>query len=236
MELSYGADPETFLSIGEKYISAHGILPGTKAEPFKVEKGAIQVDGLAFEFNIDPAKTADEFDRNITVVLAQMDEMVKKIDKDIKINFIPLAKFEKKYFDHLPQECKLLGCDPDFSSVDGSVNIPSKDLSNIPIRTAAGHVHIGWTKDQDPMDPVHFEDARFIANKFYTSGWGLSNPFRVKTVDEAERLKYYGANGSFRPKSYGVELRQFSNLWVKRSDTRKQMFNYIDSDIKKMAK
>ncbi len=58
---TYGCDPEVFLMVGDKYVSAHGLFPGTKAEPFKVEKGAVQVDGLALEFNIDPAKTPEEF-------------------------------------------------------------------------------------------------------------------------------------------------------------------------------
>ena len=70
MQILVGADPELFVknpNSGE-FISAHGMVPGTKYDPYKVDKGAIQVDGMALEFNIDPARTVDEFVRNITEV------------------------------------------------------------------------------------------------------------------------------------------------------------------------
>ncbi len=234
MQLKYGCDPEIFLSVGGKYISAHGLFPGDKKNPFKVDRGAIQVDGLALEFNIDPVETAEEFDKNITVVLAQMDEMVKKVDKDMKIEFRPFVTFDKKYFKDLPDTAKILGCDPDFRAVDGKVNPPPEGLTNQPFRTAAGHFHIGWTENEDSS--VHFEDCRFIADHFYTKGQKYNIFRRYDTIEEAERLRYYGKNGSFRPKPYGVELRQFSNLWVQKSEDRLKMFNFIDSNVRKLYK
>jgi hypothetical protein len=224
LQIKVGCDPELFLSLGNRFVSAHGMFPGTKLEPHKVEKGAVQVDGLALEFNIDPAETPEEFDYNIELVLKQMKEMVKSVDKGLKLNFIPLARFDVEYFKDLPTNAKVLGCDPDFSARDGTVIVKSTDLTEIPLRTAAGHVHIGWTKDEDAMSAVHFEDARYVANEFHTD-WGA--PIRNMTQGENERLRYYGGFGAFRPKSYGVELRQFSNLWVEKPHTRQLMFNYV---------
>lgn len=237
MQFKYGADPETFLQVGDKFISAHGLFPGTKAEPFKVEKGAVQVDGLALEFNIDPAETASEFSGNIKTVLAQMNEMVKKVDKDMKIVFTPFATFDVKYFKELPDECKILGCDPDYRAADGRMNEPPADLTNRPFRTAAGHYHIGWSEGEDPMRKIHFEDCRFIANHFYERGpepirrdpWAISK-------EESDRLHHYGHSGSFRPKPYGVELRQYSNVWVREEATRLKMFNFIDRNMKALYK
>ena len=62
MQLLLGADPEAFVVLkdGGIPVSAHGLLPGTKDKPFPVEKGAVQVDGMAAEFNIEPAATEDE--------------------------------------------------------------------------------------------------------------------------------------------------------------------------------
>ncbi len=82
-KIAIGCDPETFLKRHGEYISAFGMFPGTKNEPYKVNKGAIQVDGFALEFNIDPAFSAEEFDYNIQTVLNQMDDMVKSVDPDI---------------------------------------------------------------------------------------------------------------------------------------------------------
>lgn len=233
LQVKIGADPETFLMLGKNFISAHGIVPGTKEEPFKVERGAVQVDGLAFEYNIDPATTAEEFDKNHSVVQEQMKEILAKVDKDIKIVFKPVAKFDVKYFKDLPQNSKVLGCDPDFECNRGSVIVKDVDLTDIPVRTAAGHVHVGWTEDQDAMSSVHFEDARFVANYFYQD---YSNPFRMTNHEEIERLRYYGYPGAFRPKSYGVELRQYSNLWVEHSEKRKLMFNYVANKVTNLYK
>ncbi len=57
MTMLIGADPEVFLKVGKKNISSHGLINGDKKNPLKVDKGAVQIDGTALEFNIDPAST-----------------------------------------------------------------------------------------------------------------------------------------------------------------------------------
>lgn len=232
-KFKFGCDPEVFLSVDGKFVSAHGLFPGTKDEPFKVDKGAVQVDGLALEFNIDPASTAKEFNDNIETVLKQMKDMVAKVDKKMNIEFKALANFDVKYFKDLPQDSKVLGCDPDFNSLTGEIIIKPKDITNVPLRTAAGHVHIGWTEGEDAMSAVHFEDARYIAHTFYQD---FKSPFRATTTDEMGRLAYYGNSGAFRPKPYGVELRQYSNHWVQRPEHRVMMFDYLNNKITSMYK
>lgn len=236
VELKLGCDPEVFLHNGTNFVSAAGLFPGTKQEPHKVDKGAIQVDGLALEFNIDPAKTAEEFSGNIQTVLKQMNEMVAKVDKKLQIKFTPVARFDKKYFDELPTETKILGCDPDFRASDGNVIAGKEGLLERPLRTAAGHIHIGWTENEDAMSAVHFEDARFIANHFYQLGEWNNTLNRGYTADERERLMWYGNAGAFRPKSYGVELRQFSNLWVANPADHLRMHNYITKTVTALYK
>lgn len=220
MSTLIGCDPELFLSYGNKFISAFGMFPGTKDDPYRVEKGAIQVDGTALEFNIDPVKTEDEFVHNVKTVLAQMKEMVKEVDPEIRLNFVPVARFDPKEFELFPDECKLLGCDPDFS-ISGMMNIQPEELITTPIRTASGHFHIGWTNDEDPFSPEHFSEALSVAKFFHKE-----NSFRL-TAEERERLKYYGDNGAFRPKPYGVEIRSFSNIWVEKEETQRDMFKFV---------
>lgn len=235
MQIKLGTDPETFLKLGNKFITADGVVPGTKDNPFAVDKGAVQVDGTALEFNIHPAETAEEFDKNITVVLTQIKEMVKKVDKDIEIVFTPIAKFDAEYFANLPLKSKILGCDPDWNIRGGIIEKDEKQINN-PIRTAAGHIHIGFTENESVNDPVHFEDCRFLAEHFYRLGRVPYAQYGVLSLEEQERLKYYGGNGAFRPKPYGVELRQYSNLWVQRSATRINSFNFIKSKVESLAK
>lgn len=231
-----GCDPEVFLFDTQTglYVSAHTILPGTKDEPYKVDKGAIQVDGLAAEFNIDPASTPEEFDNNIATVLTQLRAYVHKNNPRIDLHFVPVARFNRVYFDKLPDICKILGCDPDFD-YNGNVIENRNDLQNRPLRTAAGHVHLGFTKDQDAMSLQHFNDCRFLANYFWQdfSSGEYSRRHKI-SLAEAERLQFYGNNGAFRPKSYGVELRFYSNLWVQDSLKRKAMFEYIVNHLSKI--
>ena len=42
-----------------KAFSAHGLVKGTKERPQTTDNGAVQVDGLALEFNTDPVSLAD---------------------------------------------------------------------------------------------------------------------------------------------------------------------------------
>ena len=224
----YGTDPECFIMNAKtgQFVSAAGIIPGTKHLPFKVDRGAVQVDGLAAEFNIDPVNNEDDFDRNIQTVLNQLITMVKDVDANLELVFTPTAHFDSDYFSSLDNETKILGCDPDFN-IKGEINGVSGDLSDTPIRTAAGHVHIGW-RSPVPVtgDSDHFEDCRMVSEKFHTKKlkW-----FEPETPAEKVRLHYYGHSGAFRPKTYGVELRSPSNRWVKESSSRREMFRTMDT-------
>ena len=77
-------------------------------------------------------------------------------------------------------------------------------------RTAAGHIHIGWTEDQDINDPVHQNRCNLIAREldFYL---GLPSLFYD---DDTQRREMYGKAGCIRYKSYGVEYRTLSNMWL----------------------
>lgn len=220
VEIKLGTDPEGFLHLNNKFVNAAGLFPGTKKEPFELEKGAVQVDGTALEFNIHPAATAEEFESNIATVIVQLNEMIQRVDKDMRLVFRPIANFEKTDWDMFSEDSKVLGCDPDYNYV-GNVNPnPSEKLANVPLRTAAGHIHIGWEENVPKGDPAHFADCLLVAKEFYNKG--VYNP---QSQDEARRLQYYGGQGAWRPKSYGVELRSPSNVWVGTPQGRIDMFN-----------
>lgn len=76
-----GCDPEIFLinARTKEPVSAYGVVEGTKREPFKVDKGAYQVDGMALEFNTDPVPAEgrfNDFNGNITAVMKQLKQAV----------------------------------------------------------------------------------------------------------------------------------------------------------------
>lgn len=204
IQVMVGADPEMFLKQG-KYVSAHGLIPGTKAEPHKVEGGAVQVDGMAVEFNIDPADSEEKFITNINTVMSQLRAMLPEHE----IVADPVAKFTKKYMASQPAEALELGCEPDYNAYTGEPN-PRPD-GDVSFRTAGGHVHIGWGKDIPVDDPEHIEACQMLAREldFY-----LGIPSLFWDGDD-KRRSLYGAPGAFRVKSYGMEYRSLSNAWLK---------------------
>ena len=109
-QILVGCDPEIFVKQGGKFISAHGLIQGDKENPHKVPKGAVQVDGMALEFNIDPADSEHVFVDNVNSVLATLRAMVPEYD----LAPVPVADFPLEYIAAQPMAARILGCDPDY--------------------------------------------------------------------------------------------------------------------------
>lgn len=201
-----GADPEVFVKQGGKHISAHGMIAGTKKAPLPVDKGAVQVDGMALEFNIDPAQTATEFVRNIDTVYNRLKRM---IPADCTLDIVPTAYFDPEYIKSQPEEATELGCDPDFDAWTGTKN--PRPNASVDFRTGAGHIHIGWAEDMSLSDPDHFEACCMMVKQLDCSLGILS----ILWDRDTKRRELYGKLGAFRPKSYGVEYRTLSNSWLR---------------------
>ena len=204
MTVLIGADPEVFVKQNGQIVSGYGLIPGTKEQPYPVPKGAIQVDGMALEFNIVPAETSVEFVSNITSVL----EILKKMVPDHELVLEAVAKFDKSYLDKQPKDAVRLGCDPDYNAYTERRN-KSPDQRKL-FRTAAGHIHIGWTNDIDIYDPEHIQTC-IKAVKNLDIMLGVPS---VLFDNQTERRELYGKAGAFRPKPYGVEYRVLSNKWL----------------------
>lgn len=206
--ITIGCDPEMFLKnkVNGKVVSAHDLLPGTKREPHPVNGGAVQVDGVAAEFNIVPCSSATDFSNMVQTVKSSLKSMVE--DYDLQI--IPSYEFEPLYFDSLPKESKTLGCDPDYNGWTEQPN-PPPDGQSTTLRTASGHLHGGWTKNRDPYCEIHFKDCCAVARQLdyyvgiYTLLWDT----------DVRRRTLYGKAGAFRAKPYGIEYRTPSNVWLR---------------------
>lgn len=218
-----GTDPEVFLrskSTGA-YVSAHGKFPGTKYNPFPLDRGALQVDGHALEFNTEPVDNEDDFAEVVQYVFGQVKDFVAETEPDLEIALDPVAHFEQDYFNNLPMESKELGCSPDFSSITGDALEPP-EIHFLPIRTGSGHIHIGWTHGENAFDPDNFKLRLEAARKL--TPYLLEVSKKWETPTSVERRNFYGKDGSFRPTSYGVELRALDNLWLASEDTIREVF------------
>jgi hypothetical protein len=204
MNILIGADPELFVKdAAGNLISAWNMIPGTKKNPHKVEKGAVQVDGMALEFNIDPAINEEMFIENINHVMKQMKGMIPH-----EFFISPVAYFGMEYLQAQPEEALELGCDPDFNGWTMEPN-PRPD-GDRPFRTASGHVHVGWDDMRDVHNPRYFFEAGAVARQldFY-----LGLPSLLVDADKTRR-ELYGKAGAFRVKPYGMEYRVLSNFWL----------------------
>jgi hypothetical protein len=209
-----GCDPEVFVKQDGAFKSAWNLIKGDKKHPQKVRNGAVQVDGMALEFNIDPAKTEDEFCFYVQDVLNTMCQMVP----DYEVVAVPVAHFDAGYMKLQPAAALELGCDPDYNAWTGAPNV--KPNGTRPMRTAAGHIHIGWTKDAAIESVDHLNQCTMVVKQldFYL---GLAS---LCYDNDTERREMYGCAGCFRPKSYGVEYRTLSNAWLRNEELMRWVY------------
>lgn len=222
-----GADPELFMKNPNTgfFVSAHDLdagprIPGTKWEPYKVPNGAIQIDGTALEFNIDPAESADEFIANIKSVRKTLTEMVPGYNVVAE----PVARFEKDYFKFEVPSCALeLGCNPDYNGWTQDVNPKPTPNEDDTFRTASGHLHIGWTENEDVENKEHFLFCCKVARQldYYLGMYSL-----LWDPDDTRR-SLYGKAGAFRPKPYGMEYRVLSNRWLDSEPLMRWIYNTL---------
>lgn len=230
-----GCDPEFFVSKDGKPYAAIDLVPGNKEAPYKVDSGAVQVDGLALEINTNPVPSDDfkAFNEAILKVLKTTHAMVKAKDPTLAFNIVPSVEFEKGYYDSLPESAKELGCDPDFCaySEDPFEANPRPD-GDSGLRGAGGHIHIGWGADIPLDHPDHIEICRqFIRNLDIYVGLGMT----IIDTDE-KRRQVYGKAGAYRPKSYGVEYRTPSNAWLVSEGTRRFIHRLVTAALDDMMK
>ena len=249
-DFTLGADPEMAVYNVTKgmYVSPYDILPGSKAEPYRVKDGAIQVDGFAAEFNIDPCETEEEFVEKAFFVKDQMLEIMQANSKDkLELHAYGTVTFDQKYFDSIPDSVKEVGCSPDYKKDGKEALSPVSDTDTT--RYFGGHIHLGWTKVKDPHEIGHFLDCRFLNQyvhdrlfyHYYSTEshyyWQL--PERLKAAPQpilrkaayaqGDRAAVYGQR--FRPKNYGVELRHFGNFWMLHKEYAKGMLIYLKSEL-----
>lgn len=215
MNILIGADPEVFVKRNGVPYSAHGMVPGTKAKPHKVQDGAVQVDGLALEYNITPADTSDKFVHNIRSVFKTLEAM---IPADCRIEVTPSIDFDWDHIKAQPKEALELGCDPDYNAYTRAPNPRPDGETNM--RTASGHIHIGWTNGEELDNPEHVDMCFQLVREL---DFWLGIPSVILDPD-VRRRQMYGKAGACRIKPYGVEYRVLSNFWLKDPAVTKWVF------------
>lgn len=228
MKITIGCDPELFVMQEGKYRSAHGLVPGTKEKPHPVKDGAVQVDGMALEYNIDPVDNVDDFVLKNRSVLGQLKDMVPGYEFAI----VPSCKFNGNHFRAQPEEARELGCNPDFSAYTLQAN-PRPD-NKTTMRTASGHIHIGFLPENvdDPASDEHMVRCATLVKQL-DCYLGLPS---ILFDNDKQRRKMYGGAGAFRPKEYGVEYRVLSNAWLLNENRMRFVYNQTVRAVNDLVK
>jgi hypothetical protein len=222
VEFTIGADPEIFMSINGKFVSAHNAVPGTKARPHKVEKGAVQVDGMALEFNIDPSKDYEEFVSNLTVVQQQLLKMLPE-----GAEFLPNStmEFDEIFLKNTPIRARSLGCEPDYNAYTLGRN--TKPDKTVLFRTVGGHIHTGGLFTDNPFGNEHMSVSARLA-RLMDEQIGV---YSLLWDKDDKRRSLYGQAGAFRPKYYGMEYRSLSNAWLFSKEATKFVYDGVVSAL-----
>ena len=100
VEFTVGCDPELFVEKNGVIVSGHPYVSGTKENPTPTNSGAVQVDGVALEFNTKPASTKEGFFLNVSNVLKELRDM---IPPDLDFSRTVEFSFDKGYFRSPPR-------------------------------------------------------------------------------------------------------------------------------------
>jgi hypothetical protein len=228
LALKIGCDPELFLSKGEQVVSAYGLIPGTKKEPYAVRRGSIQVDGTAAEIGIDPADNKNDWLVSLEEVLQQLQAQVP----DLTLRIQATVDYDPAYLASLPEEARELGCDPDFNAYTEQTN-PSPNAASS-TRSAGGHIHVGWCNGVPLSDSGHQRSCAALARQM---DFFLGMPSLLWDTGERaiKRRLLYGKAGAYRPKSYGCEYRTLSNKWLENEWLRAWAFDNATAAFKTLA-
>lgn len=222
-EVLRGADPEVFLrrKDDKKYISAIGIIGGSKEQPRRLERNIfVQEDNVLAEFNIAPVKTGDKFNESIKLGIKRINDL---LPPELEVDISPYAFFDKDQLNN-KKACEF-GCMPDTNCWTMLENIPP-EAEDVSMRTAAGHMHFSWDK---PIMEVSQKLGKAL--DLYAAV-----PSTIMS-DELPRRKLYGKMGSVRFKRYGLEYRTLSNFWLKSDDlidwayeTSEKAIEFVNAD------
>ena len=199
--ITFGCDPELFLKNKKtkQFTPVCGLIGGTKEKPKKIgRKGhAIQEDNVMVEFNIPPAKSAEEVVHSVQYVLNHLTHRLPLFDLVIEAS----ATFSKELLSLHPQAAEF-GCDPDYNAWTMTIN--ERPDPNTTLRTCGGHIHVGY----------NHPDMDNQTNLIKAMDLFVGIPLVVLDPDKVRKTRY-GKAGAFRPKDYDIEWRVGSNHWIK---------------------
>ena len=196
-----GSDPEYFFEDSQgKFISAIGLVEGSKDVPFAVKNGHVHPDNVCIEMNTKPAATKEQFSIVTRALLDEVREIAAS--NGLLLSGKSYGEFTGDQLAH--PDAMASGCELDFNAyTSGGTNRPP-DYTETLARAAGGHIHIGCEINTLPAQLLH----KLVKTLDLT----VTLPMLCR--EDEKRRVLYGKAGAFRPKPYGLEYRTPSNAWT----------------------
>ena len=162
-----------------------------------------------------------------------MKTLLNMLPKGYTLAPFPAVTYSEEEWARIPDSAKVLGCTPDYNAWTLSIN-PSPDVSGDleRVRTASGHLHIGWTENVNlAKDVDHLRHCNDLVRQldWYLGVWSLSQD------SDPTRRNLYGKAGACRYKPYGVEYRVLSNFWLTTKTRRRAVWDRMQQAIWDMS-
>lgn len=197
--MTFGGDPEFVLMDGDIPVSAIGILPN-KYNPIKENGHSFYYDNVMAEIGVLPSNTATESVTNFVTAVSKLRTLVYPL---VPVTLSSLMFNSNQLSNPIARE---IGCSPEFCAYEmRAIPPPTNEFLSSTLRTAGGHIHIGYNLSHSQKIGVIRMMDLFV---------GVPSVFL--DIDKATivRKKLYGRAGRFRTPPHGVEYRTLSNFWV----------------------
>lgn len=221
-----GTDPELFIRRNGKISSVAGVLGCSKEEKLHLSPNVrLQEDNVLAEFDINPCEGWEQFNNTVKEGLELTQKLLEKHGFEIA-DGVSSHVFSQEELDSFHKSAFVFGCTPDFNALTGRQNA-SPTSENPGLRTAGGHIHIGYGK-ATPVTKQNQLAAGVLCDYYHS--------LPAMFIDGDERRKeLYGKAGAIRFKDYGIEYRSLSNFWVTKEDLRRLIFDQTEKVVKNLV-
>lgn len=205
-----GSDPEMMLRGRDgKYVSAIGVVPGTKKEPLDLGRGAKCFwDNVLAECCPPPGRDLGEVLDNFRHTFTALARVVRP--------YVLVPQASNTYPAAICRQVGAMefGCEPEMNAyIRRELPAPFCDPSST-FRTGGGHVHVGHAAGSWEFPLVSGADGKAWLIRFLDVFLGLPSVLMDTDPTSQARRRLYGGAGNYREKPYGAEYRTMSAFWI----------------------
>lgn len=217
-----GTDPEFFPMQDGQITSVAGKLGCSKDQKLDLSDDVrLQEDNVLAEFDINPQKGFTAFNDNVQRGLDLVNKKLAEHQMELAFG-VSSHIYTEEQLKSFHESAFVFGCTPDFNAFTGLRN-PSPTSANPGLRTAGGHVHIGFSETL-AVDMKAQQCAGVLCDYYLSL-------VSVLLDTDTRRKELYGKASCVRFKDYGIEYRSLSNFWVADEKLRKMVYEQVEKVV-----